>query len=99
MAQSALFFCFVDYGSFGLHIIPWVGSRIRRNCSGSEIGGWQLNPEQTTAADFPSLITGKCGMVSANPGGRFCGTASFAANLSTDLWNPKTLVATAKSCS
>jgi hypothetical protein len=32
--------------------------RLRRSCSGSATGGWQLNPEQTTATDLPSLTAG-----------------------------------------
>lgn len=34
-------------------------SRLRLSCSASATGGWQLNPEQTTAADFPSLMMGR----------------------------------------
>jgi hypothetical protein len=33
-----------------------ASSRLRRNCSGLEIGGWQLNPEHTKATDFLSLL-------------------------------------------
>ena len=49
--------------------------KLRDSSSGSEIGGWQVNPEQTKATVFSSLTEGSCGMVSASAGGRFCGTA------------------------
>jgi hypothetical protein len=50
------------------------------NSAGSLSGGWQADPEQSTAKDFfelefPNPKPGRLGIVSANVGGRFCGTA------------------------
>jgi hypothetical protein len=46
-----------------------------RNSSGSKIGGWHADPEQSTAKDFPEPKAGRLGMVAASAGGRFSRTA------------------------
>src|ERR1700680_180629 len=52
---------------------------------GSETGGWQVKPEQTTAKDFPDVKSGKLGIVAASAGGRLLATAWFAAKRITLL--------------
>ena len=52
---------------------------------GSETGGWQEKPEQTTAKDFPDVKSGKLGIIAASAGGRLFATAWFAAKRITLL--------------
>jgi len=59
------------------------------------MGGWQLNPEQRTAADFPGVPAARWGIVSASAGARFGATASLVGNLRIDCPIAKNPIATA----
>src|SRR5882762_9277235 len=49
-----------------------------RRVIGSEVGGWQANPVQTSATAAPVARFGRLGIVSANAGGRdFASAASW----------------------
>jgi hypothetical protein len=45
-----------------------------RNTAASLMGGWQLDPEHSTANDFPDPNRGRPGSVEASAGGRFSAT-------------------------
>ncbi len=81
----SLFFCPPEAPAEDSRLSDERSRKLRASSSGSEIGGWQVNPEQTIATVFSCCIAGSCGMVSANAGGRFCGTALLAASLRTDF--------------
>src|SRR5580698_2125942 len=60
----------------------------RVSSTASKIGGWQVNPEHTTANDRPPCSAGRFGIVSAKAGGRFSATALSASNRRTAVPKP-----------
>src|ERR1035441_9641396 len=65
----------------------------RASSSSSKIGGWQANPEHTTANDRLSVSAGRFGIVSAKAGGRFCATTLPASKRRTAVFRPSGRVA------
>src|SRR5882724_8600914 len=57
---------------------------ISRRVMGSEVGGWQANPVQTSATAVPVARSGRLGIVSAKAGGRDSASASWWLNRTID---------------